>query len=57
MELTRANLRRIVASAVGIVAATALFAAPQAAHAQSRFRVLVPALGFQQHQVRRGDQV
>jgi len=44
MELTRANLRRIVASAVGIVAATALFAAPQAAHAQSRFRVLVPAL-------------
>lgn len=44
MEPTRANLRRIVASAVGIVAATALFAAPQAVHAQSRFRVLVPAL-------------
>ena len=44
MESTRANLRRIIASAVGIVAATALFAAPQAAYAQSRYRVLVPAL-------------
>jgi len=44
MVSTRANLRRIVASAVGIVAATALFAAPQAAYAQSRLRVLVPAL-------------
>ncbi|MFO7259634.1 MAG: tetratricopeptide repeat protein [bacterium] len=44
MEPTRANLRRLVASAVGIVAATALFAAPEAVHAQSRYRVLVPAL-------------
>ena len=44
MEPPRAHLRRIVAPAVGIVAATALFAAPQAVHAQSRFRVLVPAL-------------
>lgn len=44
MEPTRANLRRIVASAVGIVAATALFAAPSVVHAQGRYRVLVPAL-------------
>jgi len=44
MEPTRANLRRIVASAVGIVAATVLLAAPEAVHAQSRYRVLVPAL-------------
>src|SRR5690606_8559319 len=44
MEPTRANWRHIVAPAVGIVAAITLFAATPAAHAQSRFRVLVPAL-------------
>ncbi|HEX7088595.1 MAG TPA: tetratricopeptide repeat protein [Longimicrobiales bacterium] len=47
MEPTRANRRRVVQLVVGIATATALVAASPAAHAQSRYRVLVPALQAQ----------